>query len=170
MMRRFVALFKEYIQHLAIILESFGGVTGLGTNFQKKSSAVPIRCGNLDLDEILNGIPATRTSFPLQYLGLPLSVICLKRVDFQHLEDKYTDKLPTWNGKYVTTAVRTALVKSMLASQAIYHLTPLNIPSESLKFINKIERALLWSTKDTTTGPRCKVNWDLVCHPDDPQV
>jgi hypothetical protein len=36
MMRRFVALFKEYIQHLAIILESFGGLTILRTNFQKK--------------------------------------------------------------------------------------------------------------------------------------
>jgi hypothetical protein len=68
----------------------------------------------------------------LRYLGLPFSVRC-KKVDFQHLEDKCAGKLPTWNGKYVTMAGLTTLVKSAIASQAIYHLTPLNIPPETVK-------------------------------------
>jgi hypothetical protein len=71
----------------------------------------------------------------------------------------------TWNGKFVTTADRTTLVKSVIASQAIYHLTPLNIPPETMNFINKIERAFLWSAKETTTGAKCKVNWEAVCRP-----
>jgi hypothetical protein len=33
---------------------------------------------------------------PLRYLGLPLSVWCLRRTDFQHLEDKCAGRLPTW--------------------------------------------------------------------------
>jgi hypothetical protein len=55
---------------LASILHYFGEVTGLCINFLK-SSVAPIRCGNIDLDDILEGIPTTRASFPLQYLGLP---------------------------------------------------------------------------------------------------
>jgi hypothetical protein len=86
---------------------------------------VPIRCGNVDLDEVLHGIPAARASFPLRYLGLPLSVWCLRQRDFQSLEDKCAGKLPTWNGKFINVAGRTSLVKSVLASQAIYHLTSL---------------------------------------------
>jgi hypothetical protein len=103
----FLAPIKEDIQNLASILLDFGEVTGLCTNFQK-SSVVPIRCGDVDLDDILQGMPATRASFPLRYLGLPLSVRALKRVDFLHLEDKCVGKLPTWNGKLITTAGRAA--------------------------------------------------------------
>jgi hypothetical protein len=68
-----------------------------------------------------------------------------------------------WQIRY--HAGRTALIKSDIASQAIYHLTPLMVPPETIKFINKIQRAFLWSAKDTTSGAKCKVNWDLVCRP-----
>jgi hypothetical protein len=33
------------------------------------------------------------------------------------------------------------------------------------KFINKIERAFLWSVPDPTTGAKCKVNWATVFRP-----
>jgi hypothetical protein len=127
----FVAPIREDIQNLTAILERFGEVTSLRTNFQK-SFVVPIRCGQVDIDSILDGVPAARASFALRYPGLPLSVRCLKRVDFKHLEDKCVGKLPTWNGKYVTTAGRSALIKCGIASQPIYHLTSLNIPPETI--------------------------------------
>jgi hypothetical protein len=65
----------------------------LCTNFLK-SQVVPIRCNNIDLDEVLQGIPATRDSFLLRYLRLPLSVWSLRRRDFQHLEDKICREAP----------------------------------------------------------------------------
>ena len=139
-------------------------MTGLCTNFHK-SDLVPIRCHNLDLDEILEGIPVTRTTFPTRYLGLPLSVWALRRVDFQHLEDKVAGKIPTWDGNLITAAGRTSLVKSVLTSQAIYHLTPLLVPPSTISHINKLERAFLWAGKDKVTGNKCKVNWETVCHP-----
>jgi hypothetical protein len=108
----FVAPIKSDIANLAAILQNFGEVTGLCTNFLK-SSMVPIRCGNLDLEDILEGIPAARASFPLRYLGLPLSVWSLRRRDFQHLEDKCAGRLPTWNGKLINMAGRVELVKSV---------------------------------------------------------
>jgi hypothetical protein len=160
----FVAPIKDDILNLASILQSFGEVTGLCTNFLK-SSVVPIRCGEIDLDNILEGIPAMRATFPLRYLGLPLSVWSLRRRDFQHLEDKCAGRLPTWNGKLVNMAGRVSLVKSVLASQAIYHLTPLTIPPGTLQYIDKLERAFVWAAKDSTTGAKCKVNWETVCRP-----
>jgi hypothetical protein len=62
-------------------------------------------------------------------------------------------------------AGRVSLVKSVLASQAIYHLTPLTIPTGTLKYINKLERAFVWAAKDSTTEAKCKVNWEILCCP-----
>jgi hypothetical protein len=78
-------------------------------------------------------------------------------VDFQHLEDKCAKKRTTQNGKYITMASRTSLVKSTIFSQAIYYLTPLVVPPGTQKFINKLERAFLWATNDTTSHAKCKV-------------
>jgi hypothetical protein len=61
----FVSPFKVDIQNLAAIIHSFGDVTGLCTNFSK-SHVVPIHCDNIDLDDVLEGILATRASFPLR--------------------------------------------------------------------------------------------------------
>jgi hypothetical protein len=160
----FVAPLKEDTQNLAANLHNFGEVTGLCTNFSK-SHVVPIRCDNIDLDRLLQGIPATRASFPLRYLGLHLSVWCLRRRDFQNLEDKCAGRLPTWNGKLVNMAGRVALVKSVLASQDIYHLTPLSIPLGTMKYIKKLERDFVWAAKESTFGAKCKVNWETVCLP-----
>jgi hypothetical protein len=62
-------------------------------------------------------------------------------------------------------AGRTSLVKSVIASQAIYHFMSLKIVLGTLKFINKIERAFLLTAKETITSAKCMVNWDSICRP-----
>ena len=140
----------------------FGKVTGLEINFQK-SLVVPIRCQDIDLEEVIGDLPVVRSTFPIKYLGLPLSIWCLKRVDFQPLEDKAAGKLVTWDGKNVNIAGRGALVKHVLTSQAIFHLTPFNIPPGCLATINKIEHAYLWAGTREISGGKCKINWEKVC-------
>lgn len=66
------------VQNTKRLLSLFGKVTGLLTNFHK-TSVTPIRCDNIDLDEVLLDLPVNRANFPLKYLGLPLSIRRLKR-------------------------------------------------------------------------------------------
>lgn len=61
----FIAPVKEDIDNISAILASFGDVTGLVANPQKGIVA-PIRCANIDLDDILQSFPATRAGFPLR--------------------------------------------------------------------------------------------------------
>jgi hypothetical protein len=160
----FMAPIQAEISSLAQILGNFGMVTGLLTNFEK-SLVAPIRCNDIDLAQVLNGLPATTTSFPLKYLGLPLGVRRLKRSHFQYLEDKAVARLAPLHGRYFNIAGRKALVKSVLTSQTVYPLTALHVPVEPLQAITKLIRSFFWAGSENATGGKCKVNWTAVCRP-----
>ena len=133
-------------------------MTGLKTNFQK-STVIPICCQGIDLSPVLIGLAAKRASFPIRYLGLPLSTTRLKSVDFQPVVDKMTGKLNAWNGRNVSMAGRLTLVKSVLTSQVIHLLSALRVPKEILKLIDNKRKQFLWAGNDVLTGGKCKVNW-----------
>jgi hypothetical protein len=88
-----MAPLTENMEMLSHILQDFDEVTGLVTNVQK-SMVVPIRCSEIDLEEILHGFPALRSSFPMHYLGLPLLVYRLRSGEFQYIVDKMASQLP----------------------------------------------------------------------------
>ena len=69
------------------IILNFRKTTGLHTNFQK-STVLPISCDHLDLTSVLHDCQAIRSTFPIKYLGLPLTYKKLRKVDFQPLLDK----------------------------------------------------------------------------------
>jgi hypothetical protein len=73
-------------------------------------------------------------------------------------------KILTWNGKYVTTAGCTSLIKSFLVSQSIYHLTPLMVPPGNMHNMKKIEHAFLWvaTNKVSVTNARL-IGTQYVC-------
>lgn len=113
----------------------------------------------------MQSLPAVRSTFPMRYLGLPLSVKQLKRIHFQYLEDQVARRLPPWQGRHCTAAGRTELVRSVLTAIMIYHITSLTIPAEVLQAIDKIRRAFLWAGSDKVSGVKCKINWTSVCRP-----
>jgi hypothetical protein len=65
---------SSIVSGLANILQQFGEVTGLVTNVAK-SSIAHIHCTGINLTEILINFPAAIATFPIKYLGLPLSLL-----------------------------------------------------------------------------------------------
>lgn len=143
--------------NLAQILTSFGEVMGLNTNMTK-SQIAPIRCTNVNLQDITAIFPMHITHFPMKYLGLPLSLSKLKKVHVQPLLDKCRKRLAHWQGKLMTAAGRTALTKSVLIAQPIDHMTTLKLLDGTLGAIDKIRRKFLWAGGDDISGGKCKVD------------
>jgi hypothetical protein len=100
----------EDISTLAQILNNFGVVTGLSTNFGK-SPVARIRCSDLDHGSILYDLLYTTTTFPTKYLELPLIVKRMKRRRFQYLEDKVVVCLVLWNMKHFNIAPERPFIK-----------------------------------------------------------
>lgn len=96
----FINPIKEDVSAFADLLSRFGKVSRLCTNLQKLQVA-PIICDNLDLDDILHGTPTTRASFPMKYLGLPLSTGRLRKVGLQPLYDKSMSRVASWQGRHI---------------------------------------------------------------------
>lgn len=103
------------VSNLMQLLTNFGQVTGLQTNLQKTSVA-PISCSNFDIDEILADLPVNRTGFPMKYLGLPLAIRRLQKIEFQPPMDRAASKLSCWQGRNLTQAGCVSLTKSVLSS------------------------------------------------------
>jgi hypothetical protein len=103
------------VSALTELLTLFGEATGLKTNFQK-STVMPIRCNGFNITPVLTDLPAKRTQFPIKYLGLPLTTVRLRRVDFQPLVDETVAKFNSWNGRNLNYAGRLTLVKAVLKS------------------------------------------------------
>jgi hypothetical protein len=119
----------------------------------------------LNLNNILAGSPTEVSCFPIKYLGLPLTVQRLKRVDFQPLVDKAISKLILWNGRQINPVGHLTLVKVVLTSQAVYFLTSLRAPKEALKDIDRQRKKFLWAGAKAITEGKCKVNWPRSARP-----
>jgi len=162
----FLRPIKHEVRALSQLLNLFGQVTGLQTNIHKSSIAA-IRCEGINLDDVLADFTAARASFPIKYLGLPLSVRRLRKVDFQPLIDKAASRLSGWRGRNISQAGRATLTKSVLSSQPVYLLTALNSTKEVLESIDKLRKKFLWAGDENLTGGKCKINWPTVARPTD---
>jgi mannosylglycoprotein endo-beta-mannosidase len=155
---------KEEVHTVSDILNIFGQAAGLITN-RSKCAVFPIRCDDLNVDEIMEGFPCPIKNFPCQYLGLPLHYRSLHRVEIQPLIDKMANSLPTWKGKFLNKAGRLKLVNTVLSSLPTYFLTVFALKKWAIKRLDKLRRGFLWKGSEDAKGGHCLVRWAKVQKP-----
>lgn len=120
------------------ILTSFDEVSGL-------VKVYPIKCNDIQLEEIMEPFQCPIKSFPCKYLGLPLHFHQVRRVEYvQPLIDKVAQKLPTWKRRLLDKAGRLKLMNSVLTSVPTYYLTVFEVKKWAIKQIDKLCRNFLW--------------------------
>jgi hypothetical protein len=112
----------------------------------------------INLDEVLNSFIGEKSSFPITYLGLPVTVGRLKVVHLQPCLDQATGKLAGWQGRLLNQGGCRELVKPVLSILPTYHLNVLKPPKKFYKDLEKLRR-FLWAGDKQIHGGKCKVNW-----------
>jgi hypothetical protein len=160
----FIRPVKEELEAVCQILQRFGDVTGLRVNFAK-TSVIPIRCEALDIPDIVLPLGARIATLPCKFLGLPLSLRKLRKVDFQPLLDRIASRLACCKAKLLSAAGRLVLLNAVLSALSVYWISVHAMPVWVRKEIDRIRRAWLWRGEETCHGGHCKVAWSRICRP-----
>ena len=67
-------------------------------------------------------------TFPIKYLGVPVSPSRLHVADWLPLVDKSAEKLDVWQGSSLSIAGRTTLIRFSLNNAPIYHMSIYLLP------------------------------------------
>lgn len=108
-----------------LLLDIFGCSSGLRCNLGK-SSLSSIFCEK-DQVEAFGGILNCKVvEMSFNYLGLPLSLMKLRKEDFQCLIDKLRNRLGPWRIGFLQQSGRLILVQAVLSAVPIFHLMSLD--------------------------------------------
>lgn len=113
------------------------------------------------MQEIL-GIPIG--SFPIRYLGVPLTYKKLTIQQCKPLVERVTSKMRGWATKCLSYAGRLQLIKGVLFGMQTYWAPICVLPKKILKEIEMHCRVFLWTGK-AQSSRKALVAWDPICLP-----
>lgn len=152
------------LQAVMAATQLFGMASGLFSNLDK-SVATPIGCTELELNLVRDTLSCKVEQFPCCYLGIPLSIYKLKKLDEQKLIDSVAARMPQWKGRMPNVAGRTALAKATLSAIPVHVAIAIGISSWAVEQIDKRRQAFIWCGDQIVAGEKCKVAWEMVCRP-----
>ncbi|KAJ9535960.1 hypothetical protein OSB04_un000878 [Centaurea solstitialis] len=151
------------VEVLKVALDRFRKISGLEPNIEK-SDAFFCNVSVEDKEVILNCLPFKPGCFPIRYLGVPLSPVCLRHADFAPLVTKVKMRIHNWKAKFLSFAGRKQLIVSVLQSMQLYWMAIYVLPSGVVHELESCFRDFLWAQGDSSKG-KCKIAWDKVCKP-----
>lgn len=106
-----------------------------------------------------------QTTFPIQYLGMPLTLKRPSKQLFLPLVEKIERRLSGWQSRLLSRGGRLELVQTVLSTIPIYHMICFKLPKWVIAQIDKARRAFLWGRQGGRQRGISLCNWETVCLP-----
>ncbi|XP_011627183.1 uncharacterized protein LOC105421445 [Amborella trichopoda] len=136
---------------------------GIKVNFHK-SSLVTINCGGNVAVNLARVVGCKIASFPIFYLGLPISGTKFPIAVWDKVIERVQIKLDLWKHKYLSLGGRVTLLRSCLANLPVYQMSLIQMPASMGRKLEKMMRDFLWGSNDDHRKFHL-VRWDKVCTP-----
>ena len=99
------------LSSLKLLIRLYARISGLCVNYDK-SKFIPINVSTQDLVWVKAVLGCQKTKFPVQYLGMPLSIVMPRKKHFQPLLERVERKLGGWKSRMISRGGRLQLVQS----------------------------------------------------------
>ncbi|CAI9095050.1 OLC1v1030907C1 [Oldenlandia corymbosa var. corymbosa] len=143
------------------IIENFEATTGLRVNFNKSNVYVARVSENI-ANQIQSILGFKKGSFPMKYLGMPISPTAWSKLECQSMVDKVMARIKCWTSKHLSYAGRSLLINAVLMNLNSYWASIFLIPQNVIQDIVKVCRHFLWGSKED--GRKLPlVAWNDVC-------
>jgi hypothetical protein len=116
--------------------------TGLQINYQK-STSVPMHMTEPESLSIANIMGCSISRLPCTYLGLPLSVQKILRVNLQPVIQRIGTRLPGWMPRMLGSGGRLQVINSVISAIPNFFMACILWNVASIEIINKLIRAFL---------------------------
>jgi hypothetical protein len=144
-------------RNMKLLLYMFEQMFGLKNNFEK-SEVVLVERDDIIVVSYANISNCQIGSFPLKYLGVPLSANMLHMANWFRLEKK----LDIWKGNSLSSGGRTILINSSLSSTAVHHMSMFLMPKTAIHRMDKVRRRFFWQGGFIKRKYHL-VKWDKIC-------
>ncbi|RVW92209.1 putative ribonuclease H protein [Vitis vinifera] len=151
---------KEHLTHLSWILLWFEAASGLRINLDK-SEIIPVGVVE-EIEEMAVELGCRVGSLPSQYLGLPLGAPHKASSVWDGVEEKVRRRLARWKRQYISKGGRITLIRSVLASMSIYHMSLFRMPKSVAKRLDKVQRDFLWGGGSEEKKAHL-IKWEAIC-------
>ncbi|GJU40049.1 RNA-directed DNA polymerase, eukaryota [Tanacetum coccineum] len=128
---------SSYIDTIIQVLECFYRASGLRINMTK-SKLMGISVANETIDQEANKIRCTRLKAPFSYLGSKVGDLMPRTQSWNDIINHLTTRLSKWKMKILSIGGHLTLLKSVLGSIPIYHLSLFKAPMQVLRRMESI--------------------------------
>ncbi|KAE8805413.1 hypothetical protein D1007_18495 [Hordeum vulgare] len=152
------------LQVISSLLGLFGDHSVLRVNLNK-CSLTCIHCDDSLAGSVAAFILCKLQPFPLQYLGIPLSIYRLQRHHIEPLIDKFSRKMKGWKPKLLVVVGRLTLTKSVLMALSVHFMAVLQLPKWTIKMIDCRCRSFFSKGDENINRGHRLLPWSRVCMP-----
>ena len=103
-------------------------------------------------------------SLPLMYLGVPVFLGAQRRDYWQGILDKFRSKVSHWTHRWLSSAGRVILLKTVVQALPIYRCCIQAPPANFVREFDAISRQFLWAG-NLLSSKWSLVKWENVCRP-----
>lgn len=109
----------ENLQNIRMILSCYEAMSGMKINYEK-SEVFTVGLQEGVQQVVVDALNCKLGTFPMKYLGLPVSEYKITKAQLKFASDKIEKILGTWQCEYLSSGGKSTLIDSCLSSIPLY--------------------------------------------------